>query len=295
MTNPEGIMRIPFVSALLFATTDEEGRYSLHVPPGEYFVVALPNNPATVAGGQPNRRGHRRTYFPHSADIDAAFEVTVGIGAPATADIQLIPAALMVLTGIVTNASGKPVPNARVALTYGDGLFGMAPRGFTARPNGTFALAGVAPGTYHLHYREGQWPPPLDVIPKVSVATVTVRNEDITGIRVSWLPMTRVTGRLVVAAPFRAQLLPETTVAGVPLDPDGNPGPTRPGTVRPDLTFELHAWPAVGTIRVSSGDHRWDVTRIRFNGVDVGLNIEFPVGRDLTGLEVEIAPRVPRR
>jgi hypothetical protein len=156
-------------------------------------------------------------------------------------------------------------------------------------PDGSFVVTGLAPGTYFLHVREGVWPPPKDVIPKVSTATVAVSDRDVTDVRVEPLPMVRATGRIIVDSAVRAALQPSTLkVSGVPVDYDGNPGPTRPGVVRSDLTFEFHAWPALGYVRVSP-ETEWTVAHVRLGGVDVTkTGIDFRAGRNITGLEVEL-------
>lgn len=295
-----GAPRLRPVSVRLSSITNDHGDFVLeNLSPDSYCVVALPHNVPVTAANQPNRAGYAITYYPNVTRAADAKSVMVTRTAGATANITLVPARLSVVSGSVTASTGRPASGTRLSIAHGDGLFGLDSMATTLRPDGTFALMGLPPGTYFLHMREGVWPPPHDVIPKVSVATVRVVDRDMTGVRVEPLPMVRATGRVIVADPaVRSSFQPAAvSVSGVPSDFEGNPGPTRPGVVRPDLTFEFHAWPAHGYIHVSPATE-WTVARVRLDGVDVtNSGIDFRSGRDITGLEVELlhAPTVIRR
>jgi hypothetical protein len=128
-------------------------------------------------------------------------------------------------------------------------LFGLDSRAVPIRPNGSFVVAALQPGSYHLHFRESTWPPPGE-IPRVSIAKVVVADADVPNVRVAPVHMVRATGRVVVDAASRQALQPSLIQIGAsPIDFDGNPGPSQSGTVREDLTFEFMMWPAAGTIR----------------------------------------------
>jgi len=281
------------VNVQLKAETGEDGRYVLdNLRPGEYYVIAVPRNPAFDSAFRPNRAGHANTFHPNALRAAEAARVRVAVGL-AAADIMLAPAKLSAITGVVIGSSGRPAANVRVGLARGDGLFGLFSGAFVAQPDGRFAISGLQPGTYYLHYREGQWPPPRDVIPTISGATVIVKESDIENVRVVPIPMVRGSGRLVVDPAARSGLnLAAITVVGVPEDFNGNPGPTRSGPVKDDLTFEFRAWPAVGRVRVSGLPPGWTVGRIRMNGADItSATIEFVGGKDLTGIEIELIKR----
>jgi carboxypeptidase family protein len=291
--NAERVYGFDMVNVQLRAETGDDGRYVLDsLRPGEYYVIAVPRNAPLDSASRLNRAGHANTFHPNALRAADATRVRVVAGI-ATADITLAPAKLSAITGVVIGSSGQPAGGVRVALARGDGLFGLFPGGFVVQPDGRFGISGLQPGTYYLHYREGQWPPPVDAIPKVSGATVIVQDADVTDVRVQPIPMVRGSGRLVVDPAARSGLnLAAITVAGIPVDFNGNPGPTRGGTVRDDLTFEFLAWPAVGRLRVGGLPPAWTVGTIRINGVDMtSKTIEFVGGKDLTGIEVELIKR----
>jgi hypothetical protein len=163
----------------------------------------------------------------------------------------------------------------------------------TSAADGTFSIGALPPGTYFVHMREGLWPPPRDVIPKASVATLTVADRDVTDVRVQSLPMVRATGRVVVEPALRSSLPPDIRIGSIPFDFEGNPGPDRPGIVRRDLTFEFHSWPGRRYV-VLAPRSEWSVVRVRLNGTDVTkAGIEFRAGRDVTGLEIELTKAPP--
>jgi len=194
----------------------------------------------------------------------------------------------------VTASSGRQAAGETLRISNGDGLFGIDGTSTTISPDGSFTLSGLPPGTYFLHMREGVWPPPRDVIPKVSVATVIVADRDVTDVRVQPFPMVRATGRVVIDPALRSSLPHDIRIGSRPFDLQGNPGPDRPGIVRGDLTFELHAWPRPAEIVIASRSE-WSVARVRLNGVDVTrTGIDFRAGHDVTGLEIELTRAPPR-
>ena len=184
----------------------------------------------------------------HVAD---AARVRVAPFARATANITLAPTPLRTVTGTVTGAAGRPVPGGLLMLGRGDGLFGLFSGAIQIRPDGSFAVAGLQPGTYYLHFRESAWPPPRGVAPDISGATVVVRDADIANVRVVPVPMVRGTGRVVIDAAARSSLrASEITVGGSPIDFSGNPGPQLPGAVQGGSHVRI---PDVAERRTTSG------------------------------------------
>jgi hypothetical protein len=292
-TTSRGVTRVHPVAVRFGATTNAKGEYSLErLASGPYYVVALPRdiprNVRIASDSQAYRFGHGVTYHPAASRSSDAKVVNVGAGAAAIADITLAPAHLAEVSGTAIGSDGKPAKRGRLLVAHGDGLFGVDSIAVPIRPDGTFLIKGLPPGTYYLHFREGKWPPPRDVIPRVSGATVKVYDGDVRRVRVMPIEMVKITGRLVGDA--RRSLKPsEITVAGTPADSNGNPGPSRGGIVKEDFTFEARAWPAVGYIRIFVGRQEWAVKTLRLNGVDLGGNtIEFRAGEDISGLEVEL-------
>jgi hypothetical protein len=287
-----------FVSARLRSITNEKGEFRLEgLYTGEFYLIALPHNRPVDAAARPNRTGFGNTFYPGVRAFADAKVVVVRPGFPAAADITLLPAALFTTTGVVLGSSGQPVSGGTLNIAHGDGLFGLDSRAVRIHPRGTFGIAGLQPGTYFLQFRESQWPPPRGTIPKVSQAKVVIGNADVPNVRVAPLTMVRATGRLVVEAADRASLDPASVgVGALPTPIDGNPGPSRHGTVGQDLRFEFRAWPMPARIRVMIESPGWVVKAVRHNGADItDQAIEFVEGKEITGLEVVVTRGTGRR
>jgi len=288
-----------FVSARLGSITNAKGEFRLDgLYAGEFYVIALPHNPPVDASGRPSRTGFGNTFYPGVRAFTEAKVVVVRPGMPATAGMALLPAALFTTSGVVLDSSGRPVSGGRLLITHGDGLFGLDSRAVRINPGGRFGIAGLQPGTYFLQFRESQWPPPRGTIPKVSQAKVVIADADAPNVRVAPLTMVRATGRLVVeAAADRASLDPASVSVGpLPTPFDGNPGPSRHGTVGQDLRFEFRAWPMPARIRVMIESPGWVVKAVRHHGADItDQAIEFVQGKEITGLEVVVTRGTGRR
>jgi hypothetical protein len=290
-----GRLEYHFVDARLQEITDANGAYRIiNARLGDYVVVAIPRNPTTKNGAM-NRFGFGITYYPDAANPIDAKLVTVRTTTPVTADVRLRPAVLPVVSGTVFASNGAPVKEGVLHIAHGDHLFGIDSRQMPIRPDGSFVLAALPPGRYFLQYRESAWPPSRGEIPVVSQASVVMRDSDIAGVNVSPIHMVKATGRVIVDAAQRSNFVgSKYSISGEPENWDGNPGPTHPGTVRDDLTFEFASWPGPHYVRVLIYEPGWSVKTIHLNGVDItDKPIDFKDGEPVSGIEIEVAG--PRR
>jgi hypothetical protein len=251
-TSPVAGRLFSFVDARQRVVTNERGEYRVDgLYAGAFFLIALPHNPPADEKGTPKRTGFGNTFHPGVASFAEATSVRVGPGVTPTADITLLPAPIRTISGVVVGSNGQPIPGGTLAVAPGDGFFGLNARALRIGADGTFQAMNLQPGTYFLHFRESQWPPPRGVTPKISQAKVTLTDADVTGIRVVPLQMVRGTGRLVVDAADRASLDVGTVrVSAFPDPVHGNPGPQRVEPMKEDLTFAFATWPQPARIRV---------------------------------------------
>jgi hypothetical protein len=286
-----GVPRFHLADVRLRVLTDNEGRYQIsNARLGEFYVVAIPQNPVTTPDGHINRSGYRVTYHPSAtAPVDAA-PVTVNVKSPVSADIQLVPSALSVLSGTIVDSKGQPVKEGILGLAHGDNLFGVDSKGIRIRSDGSFVAPAVPPGTYFLQFRESQWPPPRGEIPLVSGAKVIVTSGDIAGVRVLPIHMAHAAGQITIDPAPGASLQPsEIHVSGSPVNFDGNPGPERAGDARENLAFEFRTWPGPHYIRVTIARPGWTPKAIRYKGSDVtATGIDFKDGEEVSGIEIEL-------
>jgi hypothetical protein len=291
LTGADGVER-PYriASARLGAVTGTNGRYELELPhAGEFFLVALPRYLSAGAAPSRQRNGYGHTFYPGAARFADAVPVQVQPGAGITADLTLIAAKLAVISGTVFDSTGQPAKGGRLAMAHGEGFFGVNGRTISFQPGGRFAIPNLPPGTYFLHYRESTWPPPSGTVPLMSTAKVVVNGEDIRGVRVMPTKPVRVTGRLIIE-PRRSDARPGSiTVSAIPMPIDGNPGPSYPGAVTPEGTFEFRGWPLRSRIRVFADGQEWTVKTVRLSGRELPNGIiDLEQLRDVTGVEVVV-------
>ena len=281
-------IRIHPVSVRLGAITNAGGQFRVQgLAAGQYYLVALPRNRLEPADRAGLRLGHAITYYPGVERVSDAKLVTVDARQPATADIALVPTHLADISGTAIASDGRPARGGRLGIAHGDNLFGIDSIVAPIGADGTFLVKDMPPGTYFLQLREGGWPPPRDVIPKVSGAKVIVHDGNVTRVTVMPIAMVKATGRVILDAAQRTLQASGIKIAANPVDWNGNPGPQRGGIVNADLTFELRTWPAMGFLRAWVGSQEWTIRRVRLNGIDV-TDKDLDLRHDLSGLEVEL-------
>src|SRR3954454_9876765 len=172
-TPPPGAREAPGMPRLIpvggqTQQTNDLGDYRVAgLAAGEYFVVAMPRPMTTFGGpGAPAasappanhtpRTTIATTYYPGTADQDAAQPIAVAAGAEVgNINFAIQSAAAFRVSGIVVDETGQPVANAMVSLT-GDLLRGGAiltgPPGMTrSRDDGRFDIDDVVAGAYRAH------------------------------------------------------------------------------------------------------------------------------------------------
>jgi hypothetical protein len=290
---PEPTAGRPFrmASARLRSLTNEAGEFRLEgdLYFAEYFVVALPHNQVLDSDRRPNRTGYANTFYPNAVRPADAKRVRVTTSGPARIEITLAPARLFTITGTVSGSSGQLIAGGRLGVLHGDGFFGLDGRTLGIRPDGTFVAPALQPGTYHLRFLESG-PLVRGEIPVLSGATVVIADSDIASVRVAPIRMVSASGRLKVEPGALPGLqLSAILIGAARIDFDGNPGPTRRGSVKDDLTFEFQTWPGEGTISVQLPSREWSVKAIRLNGTDLAdKSVRFIQGKNITGLEIEL-------
>ena len=133
--------------------SDDTGAFRLFgLTPGDYYVSAtvraLPVDDPTV-----DAAGYAPTYFPGTGNVAEAQRVTVTVGQEiANISFALLPVRTVRVTGSIIDSAGKPLTSGSTSLGPADGVGDLiAPgAGGNVRPDGTFMLTNVAPGSYTL-------------------------------------------------------------------------------------------------------------------------------------------------
>ena len=128
--------------------TDDTGAFRIYgLPPGEYYVAASTGLIDAIKRDPP-------VYYPGTMSFAEAQPITLGAGAEASADFQIIDVArAATVSGVVLTSSGAPAPGAMVNLLSNTvsatpGAQGIAMLHADAGPDGTFSIHNVPPGPY---------------------------------------------------------------------------------------------------------------------------------------------------
>jgi hypothetical protein len=276
-----------------FGTTNDIGEFRIFgLPPGQYYIAATLRN--FMLGDSDDRSGYTPTYFPGTANPAEAQRVKVDIGQTMSdVNIALIATRTARVTGSVADGEGRPVRSGNV-MAVPRGGFGMffGPTGNgQIQPDGTFTVSGLAPGEYRLRANIGM---PVDGMPQLATADVTVNGEDLNGVHITAMSMITATGRIVVADPAAAQSLrPPIRINAQPVNPDDMMFGGGGAIVKDDYTFEMKVQPGKFRIVASGFGPGWTLKAVRFNGVDVtDSGIDLSAGGEASGIEVELTNHV---
>jgi hypothetical protein len=281
-------------------TTNDIGEFRLFgIPPGQYYLSATWRN---IGGFNPNGSPSERTayvpiYFPGTMNASEAQRITVSAGQQIDDLVMVLkPIKASRVSGTATGTDGKPLTPAMIMVMQSNVGFGSMTGGAQVRPDGTFTVNGLAPGTYTLR---AQRMGPMADGPETASTTVTVTGDDLADVQLVAAKASTLTGRIIVD-PAAASALPRSIMirafaanfSGIPAPP---PPPAR---LADDLTFEMKSTPGVMRLMLASGGfgappEGWSIRSVRVNGVDVtDAGIEFKPNEDISGVEVELTNKV---
>jgi len=279
------------VSAGRPATTNDIGEFRLFaIPPGQYYLSAT-MRPMGM-GDTDDKSGYAPTYFPGTPSIAEAQKLNVGLG-QVIADINmaLMPTRVSRITGTAVDSQGRPFSGMIMPVPRGDSMVMMFGPPAQIKPDGSFAVSGLAPGRYMLQAR------PMGAVGGESEAAyldITVNGEDIDGVKLVATKPTTVSGRVVIDPAAASALRPSTLTLGLQsLEPDMFMFGLSPGRVADDLTFEIKAAPGRARISLFGQLPGWTIRSVRYRGVDVtDSGIEFRPSEDVVDVEVELTNQV---
>jgi len=242
-----------------------------------------------------DRAGYAPTYFPGTPNIAEAQRVTVAVGQTVTdLNMTLIPTRLARISGTAVDSQGRAVGGMVTVRARAEDLFGgvMFVTPAQIRPDGTFAINGVAAGTYTLQVSFGMGAGDSES----ASAEVAVNGEDVSDVRLVGTKPVTASGRLLVDA-AQAQALQPASIRVMLMSPpaDGiSSSGGQPGSVRDDLTFEAKTRPGQMRVSVSPLPAGWGVRAVRYKGADViDSGIEFRANEDVSDIAIELTNRMP--
>lgn len=275
-------------------TTNDRGEYRLFgLPPGTYILSAspLPNQGAAEAG---TRAGYAPSYYPGTPDVGLADAITLEAGEHRNGiNVALMPVRTASVSGTVFDSESKPMSGGVVSATNrASGLPLLAASG-ALKPDGTFALDGLAPGRYLLQAAANA--APVAGVPlEVASAEIEMVSADLAGLRLSVPRLSRVSGTVLID--------------GKPVNPAGMQVRVRPNggsdagdststTITPAANgaFGGDARPGRVLFDVIGAAPRWFLQSVTANGNDLIDNgVELDEGEELSGLVVSLTSNPSR-
>ena len=276
--------------------TDDRGVFRLYgLAPGEYYVTASMRSPQQMSMVSnvvsSTSDGYAPTYYPGTASPADASRVTVKAGEETgNVSMALIPARLSRITGRVVNSSGapamgmimmRPVDRSTMFFTFMNTT--------QARPDGTFQLLGVVPGTYDVSVRPRGMPGPDAEFGNMRI---TVGQGDLDNLLIVTARGAIARGVITTDEGTAPPLRPEqVNVLARLAEPDTMTVSFGENKVNPDWTFEISG--LSDSRRLTAGvmqDPEWTVKAVFHNGVDVtDRDVEFTPGRTMDGFEVVLS------
>ncbi|MGE0359388.1 MAG: collagen binding domain-containing protein [Vicinamibacterales bacterium] len=270
--------------------TDDQGSYRVFgLPPGEYYVTATLRDdraPRLVQDDDAPASGYAPTYYPGTTSAADAQRVTVNLGeevAGVAFGLTLVPLARV--SGRVIGPAGM-APVGPIMAMPDDALRGGAGgvRTGQIRADGSFEIAGLAPGRYVLQAGRGRRPT-NDLVGRT---TVVVAGGNVDNVTIALTTPAVATGRIesdtTSPSGFRAA---QVRVSAVSADPaPGFFGGGGMGPVADDYTFELRGMSGPSYLRVNAPSG-WTLDRILLDGQDVtDVPLAFEPGSQTSGLRV---------
>jgi hypothetical protein len=271
------------------ASTNDLGEFRLFgLAPADYYVSV------TVRAGNPiddstDRTGYAPTYYPSTPDLSAAQRISVSTGQTVTnIELMLVPTRVARVSGFLVDASGAPARGGSVSASLREMGFMGPPANGIVRPDGSFAISGLAPGEYVLRGtlpsagRPGTWE-------NMAMAYVSVTGADVSNVIVQVQQPAMISGRVVGEPAALALVRPGLARFGaVPTMPSPGPVPP-PQPVREDYSFQAPSNPGLVVLRPMGVMNGVAVRAVRLNGRDVTKGFEVDLSTPIDGVEVEVA------
>lgn len=287
--------------------SDDTGAFRLFgLTPGDYYVSATVRA-LQVDEPSADAAGYAPTYYPGTGNVAEAQRVTLGVSQELTnISFALLPVRTVRVTGRVTDSSGRPLPGGLTILVPADGggdfPIMMGGGGGNIRPDGSFTLTNVAPGSYTLTVASrmpgfgrggrfgGAGTAGADE-GEIASVPLTVGNEDLSGIEIVTSKGATLSGTVVAAPGSATPPLSSLQVTTQPVPVVRIP--SRPAPVDANGAFALTGLLGARLIRVNGLPQDWMLETITLNGSDITDRVmEFSGNQEVRGVRVTITDRV---
>jgi hypothetical protein len=273
------------------AMTNDIGEFRLFaIPPGQYYLSATLRNIGGMMADNDDRSGYAPTYFPGTANMAEAQKVTVGLGQTISdVNMSLMTTRTARISGTAVDSQGRPLMGFVFPMPRGESPMMMFGPPNQIKPDGSFSLGGLAPGTYVLQTQGGNGPDG-----ESASMEITLGGDDITGVRLVGSKASIASGRVVVEPgsagalqPNAIRLMAQPTVMDMPMM-----NMAGPSAVNDDFTFEIKTRPGRMRIQLAGQPPGWSIRAVRYRGQDItDSGFEFRANENVSDLEVELSNR----
>ncbi|HYE85672.1 MAG TPA: carboxypeptidase regulatory-like domain-containing protein [Vicinamibacterales bacterium] len=279
--------------------TDDLGAFRVYgLRPGQYFVSAQLAGFAT-SGSAVETSGPVPTFYPNSVDPAGAQRVTVVAAKEAGGvNITLMSGRLAAIRGRAFMASGEPFAGGHVRIMRGDGSGFSQSFGGLVKPDGSFQVTGVTPGSYLVSVRPMNARDDTDI--EVARAAVTVAGEDVDNLMLVGSRGAVVRG-VVTTDEGMLPAAKGSQISVMVLSPPGELSEgVRPAPLNDDYSFELKGVFGRRRLEVNAyalggsggGGATWALKQVFLRGEDVtGRFFDFEPNQTLEGLELVLSRR----
>jgi hypothetical protein len=272
------------------AQIDDRGEFRVFgLLPGEYYLTATPNVSHDLAG---TSVGYVPTYYPGTALRGDAQRIAIKAGEEVSGiAFALARAQTASVSGIVRNADGSSAAHTIVIareVSRGDSTFGR--EGTTlAKPDGSFSVANLAPGSYIIEARGIDRP---DASP--ARADVVVNGRDVSGLELVITKGATARGRIRfdTGAPPPGLRPEQVRVFSTPDEPGEPSFYSSPPGARADWTFELTGISGRRLLQAMAFPGEWQTRTVIVDGTDVtDTPIDFRA--DVDDIEIVLTQKHP--
>lgn len=274
--------------------TDDRGQYRIYgLEPGQYMVQAVWHD--SDAGDSGDAISYAPSYYPGTADPGAASRLTVQAGQEtASVDFALTAVPVATVSGAAVDSTGQPLRNGRIVLREtlqtASAVVVTSARTSRTKPDGTFEMVGVLPGSYTLvaygtGFQQGEQ----------GEAPLSVGGQIVDGVRVVTSRGATLTGLVTVDADRPPRFDPRTLrVQAIPEIADDDPA-ARNTVARVDdkWHFSLGGLSDRAYIRIANLPPGWTLEAVHLGDTDTSdAPIDF-TGRDaISGVQLTITDRL---
>jgi protocatechuate 3,4-dioxygenase beta subunit len=266
--------------------TNDLGEFRIFgVAPGQYYLQASWRNQNPMGfGNAEDKNGYAPMFFPGTLEIAQAQRLSVSVGSEITDVVMTMkPIKAISVTGTIVDSRGQPM-NGMLMVSQPEGM-NFFTMGAPVRPDGTFALNGLAPGEYVVAARQ-MGGNPQDA--EVAMTKITVAGEDISGVQLAAAKPLVTRGRVIVDPGAASSLPPRLLIQSTSPQMLSMMSMSAPVPVQDDMSFELKTPPGVYRLNLAGAGQGWSIRSVRRSASDVtDSGFEAKSGDD-TVLEVEL-------